>query len=471
MAMRLPIRFQFMLPLLIVAAASLTAIAVFNARSASRDTKEQIARQLRGVVGVLADSNFPLTNRVLSQMGELAGAEFLLTNDQQQVVAASNADLSLDNLTLTFPPTQTAEQISLDGPVELPSGTYYVAAVEMQERTGRSSPQTLHILFPQEDFNTAWKERFLPPLIVGLATLGAVGFVTHLVAARIGRVLRRLQTGVRLLAEGGVEPVELPNIDDEIQDLATDVNQTAERLEAYENEVRDAERLRTLSMLGAGLAHEMRNAATGCRMAIDLHSENSHAPQNGNECLEVARGQLTLMERRLDQFLQLSDNPPQDRKDMIDLGSIVNEVLQLVEPSARHSGVKLGWDYSDAGKVAGDYDQLTQVSMNLTLNALQAAAQQQAATGKQGFLRVEIERVGESIELRFTDSGPGPSEEVAPKMFDSFVTDKPEGIGLGLALARRVVKSHEGELSWSRHAGETQFVVRLPAAKDKVADG
>lgn len=468
--MRIPIRLQFMIPMLVVASTGLVVIAAFNARSASRQTKYRIEQQIRGVVEVLTNSNFPLTNRVLSQMGELAGAELVLTSDDGVLLASSEFDIDTDDLPTAGEPATSVDEISLGPPIKL-DGDYYYASLQMPARSSPFSAQELHILFPCDQFNMAWQRLFLPPFVVGAATLTIVGLVTHIVAVRISRVLGNLQRGVRGLADGGVEPVTVPPIEDEIHDLAKDVNQTAERLAKYEEEVRDAEQLRTLNLLGAGLAHEIRNAATGCRMAIDLYGEELDDQSKSDSCLEVARGQLQLIERRLREFLHLTDTTTRECRCKISLNSAVNEVLHLISPSARHSGVRLDWRNPPAVYVMADPDQLAQVVMNLALNALHAAAKQQAANGTQAYFRAEVNEVGETVELRVADSGAGPSEAVADKLFESFVTDKPEGIGLGLAVARRVVESLAGEISWCRQADETQFVVRLPAVKGEEADG
>ena len=70
------------------------------------------------------------------------------------------------------------------------------------------------------------------------------------------------------------------------------------------------------------------------------------------------------------------------------------------------------------------------------------------------------DRGGVTVEI--SDTGPGPSPEVAETLLDAFVTSKPEGVGLGLALANQVAVEQGGRLSWSREGGVTRFVLALP---------
>ena len=132
----------------------------------------------------------------------------------------------------------------------------------------------------------------------------------------------------------------LPQRDDEVHDLVVAVNQTASKLREYEQHVRQTEQMRTVAMLGAGLAHEMRNAATGCRLAVDLHAENCSLSA-ADDSLAVAKSQLQLMENRLQGFLQLGREESKTQTQRLDLSAIVGELVPLVLPAARHAGVTI----------------------------------------------------------------------------------------------------------------------------------
>jgi signal transduction histidine kinase len=329
----------------------------------------------------------------------------------------------------------------------------------------------LHILFPLKRYNEAWRSAFLPPLVVGVATIIAVTLVTHWIVSRISHNLASLGSSVARLAGGHFKPLPVPRRDDELRDLTVAVNQTATRLSEYEQHVRQTEQMRTVAMLGAGLAHEMRNAATGCRLAVDLHAEECPASR-GDDSLAVAKSQLQLMENRLQGFLQLGREASSTGSQQFDFVALVSELVPLVLPAARHAGVKVDWQttYSDM-LLVGRRDVLGMVVVNLLLNAIEAA---QKSISSNGLSEVGVGLTQDAsgfAELQVSDTGPGLSADLADKLFQPFVTTKPEGVGLGLAVSQQVAVSHGGEIRWTREGNRTRFRLRLPlVAHEKTSE-
>jgi signal transduction histidine kinase len=116
--------------------------------------------------------------------------------------------------------------------------------------------------------------------------------------------------------------------------------------------------------------------------------------------------------------------------------------------------------------VIGDAERLSQVVINLLLNAIQAATSARATVGSPGMVRIELSPIGDDrLALAVFDSGPGPSADVRDTMFDPFVTEKPDGVGLGLSVAREIVERHGGRIEWYRSDAMTCFTVELPCTR------
>lgn len=462
--MRIPIRYQFMLPFFAVAIASLVAIGIVSSLVFSQQVKLRIERQLQGVVGVLAKNSFPLNDSVLRKMGGLARARFVLADADGRTIATGGS------IKIDVPPAdeQTARhpgEVALGAEVSAGEQTYFQSSIWVGPQRRETEPRVLHIYFATEEFDAVWRSAFLPPLLVGIAMVAAVALVTHLAAHRLSNVLARLGSDVQRLAEGDFGSIDRPDWNDETDDLATAINQTATRLQQYESQLLRDERARTVAMLGAGLAHEMRNAATGCRLAIDLHAEQFLGDPTGDESLQVARQQLVVMESKLKQLLHLGRPSPEGNNRHVDMTEVVSEAAALVTPAARHAGVRIEWDPPTGNlDVDADPDLLQQAILNVILNALESAAKSQAATPTAGFVRIELTAEHEQVQLTVSDSGQGPCDAVQQSLFEPFVSGKPEGVGLGLAVTKRVVDSYDGKIDWHHHNGLTQFTIHLPRA-------
>ena len=133
------------------------------------------------------------------------------------------------------------------------------------------------------------------------------------------------------------------------------------------------------------------------------------------------------------------------------------------EAGAHPPGEALARPEHDHLHVAGaDAEALRQVIANLLQNALEAVAAGRAADGRRGLVRLAADARQGCWRLTVCDNGDGPPEGVRRALFDPFVTSKPEGVGLGLALSRQAAEQHGGRIDWRREQGVTRFTLALP---------
>jgi signal transduction histidine kinase len=447
-----------MFPLLAVAVCSLAAVGAINAVITEWRISGHIERQIRGVVGVLTTARFPLTDSVLRQMRDLSGADFVVRDSAGTTTASTlpHADALPSHSAVT-----RIEDVSLGPTATIAGQSYFHTMVKIPAASGRGGE--LHVLFPRDEYRRAWRQAFIPSLVVGAATMLAVAAVARLLARRMARTTSHLREEMTRLARGDYRPVNVPAVDDEFRDLSLAVNRTAQMLAEYEEQVRRTEQMRTVSTLGASVAHQVRNAVTGCRMALDLHREECPADGDG-EALEVAHRQLTLIERQLQRFLRIGKQPVGTLAQEIDLAELVDSTLPLVRPAAQHAGVELDCRIS-AGPltIRGDEEAIQQVVLNLLLNAIEAAHQHGIKGHGERRVCIDVGKNSDDVaEMVISDSGTGPAESVAASLFEPFITDKPEGAGLGLAVAKEVVAAHGGSILWRREDNQTRFLVELP---------
>ncbi len=460
--MRWPVQRQLLTSmLLVVVLASVLSSGVsawVGSRWARRDEHERLAR----VVATLTDASFPLQENVLQKMAGLSGADFVVWDPQQQVQAATlplNAEIR--ERLKAVPETGPLSDLSSNPRVEIRGRDFLTVKVPFRRSPAR--PLSLLVLYPEDRWWTATRAAIFPPLIAGGVTaLVAIAFTTWW-ATRFVRPIARLNRQSGEIANGVFQPLPLPTRDDELRDLTLSINRMVEQLTRYEQQVRRSERLKTLGQLGAGLAHQLRNWLTGARLALQLHARECPLGPKA-ESTDVALRQIILMDSYLQRFLTLGAASSEVDKVPAfcdcSLTPLIDEVLSLIRPRCRHAGVDLQWlPPADPITISADHDDLQQLLVNLLLNGVEAAARSTTPA----WVKVELQSITKDrVRVRVLDSGPGPTPEIAQQLFEPFVTDKPDGTGLGLAVARQIVESHHGELRWHREADATCFEVELP---------
>ena len=331
--------------------------------------------------------------------------------------------------------------------------------IPVAERVPFLEPGSLVVLYPEDLWTAKMYQAAYPALLAGTIAAGVAVAITTLLARRLVRPIREVGVQTAAIARGDFTRVAVSRRNDEIRDLAESINRMTERLAQYEGEVRRNERLRLLGQLGAGMAHQLRNAATGGRMAIELHQR--HCPIGPkDEPLDVALRQLRLMESYLQRFLSLG-GPPSAARESVDIERLIEDVLALVRPACAHAGIDLQFNRpSQPLHLHGDSEALRQLLVNLALNAVEAAG---GEVGARSRILITADRAGQGRgTVCVQDSGPGPSDEVQGRLFEPFVTGKPEGIGLGLFVARQIAEAHRGQIAWHRRDGMTCFTFEFP---------
>jgi len=476
--MRRPLRYQLMGPMAGVTLVTLLLLAAVDIWLVGRQARRQIERQWLEVGETLQRSTFPLTENVLLQLRGLSGAEYLLVDARGQSLAATPAAAGVAPRLaprFTSDPPAAEAGFPASAPAEerewLDDQPYLHTWLRLRRPVDGGRVLILHSFYPEARFQREWRDAVGPPLAVGLSAVAAVMLVGGGLALRVTGPVARLRDQVDRLAAGQAEPLPLPQRDDELRDLTRAVNQLADRLAGYESRVRRQEQLRTLDQLAGGMAHQLRNAVTGCRMALDLHRRA--CGRADDEALDVAGRQLEAIEEYVRRFLALGRGRSAPLRPL-DWTAVIAGVLPLVQPRCQHLGVSLRWSPPPGPTpVRGDPDALAQLAVNLLLNAVEAAAEAGSTAGDAVIaalpptVEASLRVVGDSFEWEVSDTGRGPPEAVRERVFEPLVSSKPDGAGLGLAIAREVAERHDGSIAWRRDEGWTRFTVRLPRCAEE----
>lgn len=222
--------------------------------------------------------------------------------------------------------------------------------------------------------------------------------------------------------------------------------------EAKQNEI---QKLELVGNLAASSAHEIRNPLTGIKGLIQLLSEKYHDQQD-QLYFSIIQKEIVRINEIVSQFLILG-KPTAQNKQKINLKLIIAELNPLIVSEANLYNVKYTEKISDQDiYILGIADQMKQVLLNLTKNALEAME-------KGGQLELSIRSVKSNVIITITDNGIGMSNQQLKKIFEPFNTSKETGTGLGLVVCKRIVESFDGEIHISsREKKGTKVNIILP---------
>ncbi len=226
-----------------------------------------------------------------------------------------------------------------------------------------------------------------------------------------------------------------------------------------EEEIRRASFLASVGEMAAGVAHEIRNPLTVIKGYVQMLLEEKEDSKLGNvkAHLQIVVDEINRLGKIVQDFLSLAK--PQDLdKVRLDFNELLVSVRDFLESEAVRQDAHLEIELDPSvGKIEGDPASLKQVVFNLVTNAFQAV-------GQGGRVAIRTYQRNRWAFLEVSDNGPGIPEDLREKVFVPFFSTKPAGTGIGLAISRRIVLDHGGNLSFRSEPGNTRFIVQIPLA-------
>ncbi len=240
-------------------------------------------------------------------------------------------------------------------------------------------------------------------------------------------------------------------------------------LTARRNQAREAiesEKLNAVTLLAAGVAHELGNPLNSLNIHLQLLERDLRrqqaSPEDLLESLRVARSEVARLDTIINQFLG-AVRPARAARAMVSINSVVRESLSFLEPEIKDRDVIVQVDLAKGlPLIPANTDQLKQAFYNLIKNAVQALSHG-------GILRVSTSRSDTHLQVTFEDNGPGISVEDMAHITEPYFTRKKNGSGLGLFIVQRILNEHGGHLELHSEPGHgTTARILLPLAERRV---
>jgi signal transduction histidine kinase len=228
-----------------------------------------------------------------------------------------------------------------------------------------------------------------------------------------------------------------------------------------EQQTIESERLNALTLLAAGVAHEIGNPLNSLNIHLQLIERAARKADGANqaelqESVEIARAEINRLDSIISQFLR-AIRPTRPQLHAENVNAIVEEAVRFFAHEIKDRDLVVEQELrSDLPLLQLDRDQMKQAFYNVIKNSFEAMK-------ARGILRIRTDRDDSHVIIRFTDTGGGISPDNLSRVFEPYFTTKTSGTGLGLLIVRRIVREHGGELSIESSEGKGLTVtIRLP---------
>jgi signal transduction histidine kinase len=304
--------------------------------------------------------------------------------------------------------------------------------------------------------------------IIAALSVFAIGILlSTFLAMRYTEPIHNVVKAARKVAAGDLNQSLPVDRKDEIGDLTQSFNYMVQKLreqKRLEERLREAEHLSAVGQLARGIAHEIRNPLNFISLCID-HIKTKYRPQDVAQAAGFERlvGSMKEEIHRLDKLVRdFLDYGKPLKLDLqpVETQELLADVVEIVKAKAESDRIQILENYYALPRLKIDVELMKSCLFNIVTNAFQAMPDG-------GTLTLTTEQQDNGFSLRVNDTGVGVSEENLARIFEPFFTTKSQGLGLGLAMTKRVIEEHGGKIEFSSTEGRgSEVTIRLPLSTD-----
>ncbi|MBI3605753.1 MAG: HAMP domain-containing protein [Nitrospirae bacterium] len=308
-----------------------------------------------------------------------------------------------------------------------------------------------HISMIFDDYEKLIESHYLNRLAATLVVFSLGIIVSIFLSSRYTRPIYQIMAAAKKVASGDLSqtiPVHKGN--DEINELTESFNEMVEKLrqnKALEERLRETEHFTALGQLASGIAHEIRNPLNFISLSIDHLKEKAgraspDEKERMSDLMSSIKSEIFRLNNMVEDILKYG-RPLRLQIEWMNLNLLLKEVISLANQKAIEQGVEIEYVPGEIPLIEGDSERIKTCLMNIVANGIQAMP-----TG--GKLAIRALRPDPSfVVLEIIDNGPGISPDDLKKVFQPYFTTKQLGIGLGLALTKRIIEEHHGKIEIS----------------------
>lgn len=321
----------------------------------------------------------------------------------------------------------------------------------------------IHLTINIEDFSEIMQSHAIKRIVATSVVFGIGIILAVILSWMYTKPIHNIVNAARTVAAGDLSLELKTERKDEIGELTHSFNYMVQKLReerALEEKLREAEHLSGIAQLAKSIAHEIRNPLNFISLSID-HLKKKYMPQ-GNEdkaqfetLIVSIKHEIQRLNKLVGDFLEYG-KPMRLSLEVIDLGNLIGEVLELVRAKAEKDGIRIRYRNGELPMLSVDPGLIKTCIFNIILNAFQAMPEG-------GDLTVITKTSNGKAHIIVEDTGVGVSKENMQKLFDPFFSTKRTGLGLGLAMTKRVIEEHGGKADFQSTEGNgSVMTISLP---------
>ncbi len=325
----------------------------------------------------------------------------------------------------------------------------------------------IHLTINTEDFSGLMRKRLLQRMLAAVVVFGlGIVFIVYL-AKRYTKPIEEVVEAARMVAGGDLNQSLETERKDEIGELTHSFNYMVRRLREereLEERLRKAEHLAGIGQFSTSIAHEIRNPLNFISLSIDHMKERYRPAEPDSKAFDSLISNIKKEIQRVsgfaESFLEYG-RPLELRLEKAGIVELIEDVLSLVMAKAEKENIEIVREYGIEPELFMDSEFIKTCFYNVILNAFQAMP-------RGGALTIRTMPQDRWFCVCIADNGVGISEEKAARIFTPFFTTKSKGLGLGLALTKRVIEEHGGRVDFRSTEGVGSTVtILLPMEKER----
>jgi signal transduction histidine kinase len=316
------------------------------------------------------------------------------------------------------------------------------------------------------DFSDLLHRLYIRNIALAAGSFLALFALSYFVLYRLTWPLRRLNQAAEAVAGGDLSVRVDYSGSDDVGRLSATFNQMIGKLQELkdlEERLRITDRRAVLSETAATLAHEIRNPLNLINLTAD-HLSHTFIPGETKQretyegMVASLKAEVRHLNTMVEEFMAIG-KPIRIKKTSFSIGEMLAQVELLVKQQLVAKQIAVRYDLAASQRLFADQEQMRLVFLNLLLNAIDASPQQGTITIGAGT------RPGVTV-ISMSDRGAGIEQENLERIFEPYFSKRPDGTGLGLAMARRIIEAHDGSISARNNPdGGACFEILLPEGK------